>query len=541
MSTETKKILDKYIDTKKCVGYLKKQQNHDGSYPGLKPCPVTTMHCLKILKLLGRKPQYKNTVKWIQSLQTGKRGFGETTGQNSWDYTTYFGSEMHKALDIRPRHEKELEKFILNHMNEDGGFSSDYEPRSNLRSTIYWCLAALNLGFKIEQKTYEYLNEQLKYFNNMNLSQIYNIITILRSNNVHIDNESKIKEFIQNSKESLLQRVYYSSKILDNSNEEVNKKFIAGFNNVFHSPQISLMILELHLQQGISFNKQDFAEYVDGLEMTGGGYYDKKQTHLLSAYECILGLKMLNDQPDICAADWIKTLQTPDGGFATTKGASSWINMPFRALRILKTSDDTIDTFHLRNYLDKTIYPINSFNAFYGTCAYVELNELPPGHRKIVKDIMKFQTFGGFSDPIDGQPNMYATERSVCAMSNIMKLLDAKKKIHMNWLLKIKKKVVDWIYQCENKEGFSWIPDEISYIQPTFLALHTLWVLKTKPNHLEDHIQYITKCVNTDGGYHGGEKGTPSGTLYTYYVLASLLILDSFKNQNTDIDHYLGL
>ena len=104
----TKEILKKYLETEKIKKHLQDFQHENGGYPGLKPDPISSIFFSGILNEIGKKPKYKSTYDWAQALQTGKRGFAEAPGENCWNDRTFWGSEIHKSLEIRPKFEKEF-------------------------------------------------------------------------------------------------------------------------------------------------------------------------------------------------------------------------------------------------------------------------------------------------------------------------------------------------------------------------------------------------------------------------------------------------
>ncbi|MFQ6087634.1 MAG: prenyltransferase/squalene oxidase repeat-containing protein [Candidatus Methanofastidiosia archaeon] len=539
------------MNLKKTVEFLKNLQNEDGSYPCLKPSPHTTRDCLGVLCHIQKKPKFANTINWVKSLQTDHRGFGETTGQNSWVGTTHMGSEMHKFLGIKLRYYKDFINFVNSHQNEDGGFGNIGEPESNISATIQWAESLLNIRAEVKNKERLalYLNKNLE--SNTNLYIIYHIIQILKKLNIKIKNREEIINFVKQIETNNIEFLYYKIAILNDflklNKKELNINAIKSTikENLLAEPRKTFFATGLAKLLDYKINVKELEDYIDKLELNEGGYY-YKDLNLLTAYECVQSLMILKKRPYYSkkAAEWIKKCQTPDGGFGASPGSNSWINMQFRAIRCLKILNEDFEKKRIKEYLDKNIFPINSFNAYYGTYGYLELNEVAPNYRKIILNVLAFQNKdGGFSGAINGFSEMYETKRCVVAISNILKVLEFKKIQHINWMNKIRDKVISWILSCENKNGgFSWVPNEIPYVQPTYQALNVLWVLNAKPKNMQNHINFIIKFQNKDGGFNGGEKKTPSYSLYTYYALASLIILDEMLNEKkNDIHVYLGL
>jgi hypothetical protein len=557
MPEYTRKIIEQYLDCARVTEYLKQQQNEDGSYPGLKPNPVVSMYCLRILEALNKKPQYENTYKWVLSLQTGKRGFAEATGENSWAQTTYYGAEMHALLGMRPKFDGEFQQFVLSHQNSDGGFSAHLEPNSDLSATICWVLSALNLGFGrgIDAKLGVYLDSFLNDYERLDYSSAYNILRILSDLNLGTASSDKIRqsylEKLSSPANLSLTALYYMVRALEllgtNIEPQVESYVLKNYIRfVFKNVAETWMIIDLCSFFGLKTTEEDFADYVYALELPCGGFCDKRETNLLTAYECIQSLMILNEEPKhpSRAADWIRSCQKSDGGFAGSPGAAAGINMQFRAVRCLNILGNSLDKKRVVEYLNRNIFPVNPFDTYYRTYGFCELDELPAGYRKIIVSLLEFQgRTGGFSHQLGGAPDMYATARSVIAISNVLKILESKRIKHFNWLNKIRDGVVNWIKTCENSEGgFSWVPDEVSYMQPTYKALHTLYILREKPRCIDRHIAYLKKLQNDDGGFNGGEKETPSYPLFAYYAVASLLIVNYFKQaQSPELDVFLGI
>jgi len=509
----------------KVIDFLKSQQNPDGSWKGWRPSPFPSMYCLLILEILGEKPLYKNTYKWVQSLQTDKRGFAETTGQNSWAYSTRCGAEMHRVLELKPKHEKEFIKYVLAHQNKDGGFSDMKNINSNLLATCYWGLSALSLGFlnQTNPKLSDYLKKELNKCSNLML--IFQVLKLLNSMGV------KLPEINKNMlRFDSFENIYYSSEILHTLGKSLPKSHIP---ELFTNPEKTYKCLRLMKMQNIPFEHKKMLDYIREQELPAGGFFNKNETSMLRAAECMLTLNILGEKPDYKSSGWV--LRCQNQGFARSEGAKPTINMQVRAIRILKIENTKYDKKEVKQHLEDNIFPINPFNAFYGCLAYAELDIVPEKYKDIIEGIMRFHNMdGGFGS---GESYMYATSRCVVAIGCIVDLLDTR---YVDYIEKIRYKTIKWIKSCENKGGFGWMPGECSYMQPTFLALHALHVLGARPEYVKKHIEWIKNCQNEDGGFHGGDGGTPSGSVYTYYGVMGVEILLVWKGKIDEVD-YLGL
>jgi hypothetical protein len=153
-------LIRKHVDALSVNRYLASHKRPDGSYSSNIPSPRASLDCMRILNLLGSEPKHSSTLSWFQSLQTGRRGFAESTGQNSWDYTTRDGCELHHLARIEPRYPADLLRFIYNHQNHDGGFSSMIGSPSNIRSSLHFGISLAQLGETSLEPLMRYLHSQ---------------------------------------------------------------------------------------------------------------------------------------------------------------------------------------------------------------------------------------------------------------------------------------------------------------------------------------------------------------------------------------------
>lgn len=560
----TENVLEKYLDVKRVKKYLLNYQNIDGTYPGFKPHPIDSIFFLGILHEFNKKPRNKLTYKWAKSLQTGKRGFAESPGENCWPDRTFWGSEIHKFLEIRPKFENSLVNFIKSHQNEDGGFGSAVDAQSNLHSTLNWSLSLISLNYEPRKKAmlYDYLLKILEKNKNLNIETIYRTVFIIKNIGFDLDFNTKksvlfrlnqiYKKIPRFMREIKIQ--YYYFKTLEmmgfNSLEQIDKDLIINPESVFSNPESAYFVLKLGSKIENHIPKKKFLNYAYTHELEYGGFSVKNRVGLLTMYLCIKGLELLNEKPKYTekAFIWLKSCFKPDGGFAYSPNSGSWINMPFRALRILKILGKNNEIKEIKpfllNYLNNNMFPVNPFNSYYGSYAYLFLDELPPNYKEIISNVLKFQNSdGGFSIDINGKPEMYQTLRSLQAIQNITKLLVKRGIKPPKTKNSIKSETKEWVLSCENRSGgFSWVPNEPSYIQSTYLGLNALLALKIKSRNIDNHVNWILKFQNKDGGFNGGINETPSYPLFVLYAILSLLILDQMKfSLKGKIDKHLGI
>jgi prenyltransferase beta subunit len=538
----TRKILDRHIDTEKAVEYLKKQQRPDGSFYGLRPNPIISMHCLKILEKIGAKPKHENTFRWTSSLQTGKRGFGEVTGMNSWDYTTYHGSEMHKSLGLKPRFEKEFKEFVLGHQNKDGSFSNNFEEEPSLNSTLNWTLAAINLGFgkEMNKTVVDYLKKAL--LNRLDYPTMHKVIyAISQIDCVPITISDEMMEELRREQELDLHKVFFCCKMLSLFGEAIPEHYKKYFSKSyeqqqFRNPEATSMILELLQLFEMRVNKEEFLNYALTKEIPCGGFYEKDETNILNIYSCAQSMRMLNEDIGCTdrALEWLSK-QASNNFYGVLKHVSwGW--------RTLIMAGKKEPDKRLTDYLDASMENVNPYDAFYITNTCVLINHTPKNYRSASAKLLRYQNSdGGFAIPIGGKSQMYETYRTAQSLHNLHIIHEKNRAIHMHLLEKAREKIINWVKSCENKEGgFSWVPDEQSYTQPTYQALHTLHILNEKPDFSHRHTDYLRQIQNDDGGFNGGEKGTPSMAVFSYYALASLLILHE-KEIGQEISDFLGV
>lgn len=545
-------LLNKFPNLKKTVFFLLNSQNNDGSYSTLKPDPVSSMYFLGILNELNKRPKFRTTCEWVKSLQTDHRGFGETTGENSWDYTTYWGSEMHKFLKIKPLFKKDFVNFVQSHQNSDGGFGAAIGAQSNLDSTIYWSISLIDLGFEVKNEIAltNFLNSFLMRYINLSLWHIHKIIYILTKLKYEINFKGRIinylEKYISSNKFSIdLENLYYafSTFRMLGSEKQIDKDFIlkcqnsnGGFGRTPYSmSELSSTYFAVKLLKMMNiftdYLKNKVIEYTLEKELEKIGFVNEmeKSTHAL--YCCVSALNILGYEPRYLdkLLLWLKYCQNLDGGFGYSPNSQSIEKSTYWSLSVLKILDkiDMIDKGNLMNYLKSNIMNINPFTSYYLVCTYEILGIIPPHHNKIAEELLTYQNIdGGFTGIKNTSSEMYECFRAVNAISSIQNISEINKIGHSNWISKIRKDVVDWILSCENKSGgFSWTPNEIPYIQSTYHALTILDILKKKVINPKLHTDWILQFQNNGGGFNGGVKRTPSDVHFTFWALESLHIL----------------
>lgn len=546
------------VDNSSSIEFLQNKQNEDGSYLGLIPHPVASMCLLGTLYGINSKPKYKETRKWVLSLQTGHRGFGETTGENSWDYTTYWGSQMHKSLGLKPKFEKDFIRFINSHQNKDGGFGFMPGAKSRLRSTLHWSKSLHNFNYKLEhlESLSEYLKNELTEFVHLDYWSVYTILSLLNDFCDNQDNNARMIDFFLNNYvnsmnfEINLESLFYSSVILSELDADVkhitrfyedtirvfeNQNEDGGFGPTIlsksehESTYFATKLLNLF---EIPINKKNLKRYVDDHEIHEGGYYDKTDCSAFMAYTCIYGLNLLKEKPRYSERSvlWFKNCQNQEGGFGfSPKGMSNekatfWSAYSLKLLAGL----DKINKSNLSSYLNRNMNNTNPYNLYYTFCTYDLLDDIPTNYEPAIDNLLKFQNNdGGFGSIINTISQMYEVYRSVSAICALESILDRKGIAHKNWLSHIKEGVIMWIKSCSDKNGgCSWVPKDVPYIQPTHHAIVTLDLLGENIENKMTHMRWIKKFKNKDGGFNGGEDGTPSDCHFSFWALKALSILD---------------
>jgi prenyltransferase beta subunit len=543
-------LLNKFPNLKKTVSFLLNSQNSDGSYNTLKPDPITSMYFLGILYELGKKPKFRTIYSWVKSLQTDHRGFGEATGENSWDYTTYWGSKTHMFLEIRPEFEEDFINFVQSHQNSDGGFGRFVNTPSTLNSTIYWTISLIDLGYHIKNKMMliNYLNNYLKYkHRSLSLTEIYNIIYILTRLKHKIEIKEKIINRLKKYSFIDLEELFYYSFIFRMLGESVDldKKFIlkcqnsdGGFGkfpySLLSNPRSTYFAIKLlKNMNALDGNiKNKVIGYVHKNELKEGGFINKKDKNTHTLYCCVSALDILGYKPKHLdkLLLWLKYCQNNDGGFGYFPRSQSSEKATYWSLVALKLLDGlgTINKEKLKEYLDRNIMNVNPFSSYYlvGVCEILDV--LPSNYSEIIEELLTYQTKdGGFAPIKNTKPEMYETFRAVNAIYSVENILQKNEIPHQSRISEINKKTISWILSCESKNGgFSWIPYEISYIQPTYHALTILSTLNKKIGNTQKHIKWIFRFQNKDGGFNGGIRGTPSDVHFAFWALNSLNILN---------------
>jgi len=480
------------MDMEKLAEYLDSYLNQDSSCKGPMPNPIVSKHCIRAMSLLGKECS-EATKRWVLSLQTADRGFAETTGQHCWDYTTYNGSVMFSRLGLKPR--EGIYKWIAAHQNPDGGFSANFEPESNLRSTLFWSLALINLDKAelVRKNAASYL----KQFHDTDADTLYKILRILAAVGEDISQYKETASGLPDNFHKL--RIYDLLGMKPDFDIEIKPD----------SPYNAFAYLESCRILG---KEPGDCSFIGNSDLEAGGFYNPKETSVLSAYEMVMCNKLLGRKnPDIL--DWILNQRQPDGSFNNDTKYTFWGN---RAIMMLGGKTGELDRF-----LKSASVAVNTYSSFYVNYLCRVLGTGPFNQRATIAGLFRHKADGGFSPTVGGKPEMYDTYRAVSTIHNIQLM---QKRLHINHLAKVRDDVIKWIYGCESENGgFGWVPGEQPYVQPTYQAMHTLHLLGAKPQY--EHKRYLENCQNPDGGFHGGVAGTPSMLLYTYYCLAGLKIL----------------
>jgi prenyltransferase beta subunit len=535
------------FNAKKDIDYLKNIQDKQGSYRDLRPNPHVSVYFLGILSEMGVRPEYKNTVNWVLSLQTGHRGFGETTGENSWDYTTFWGSQMHKFLGLKPNYEEDFVNFVQAHQNYDGGFGSMVGHESELGSTLNWAISLIDLGYRIKygKELCNFLLLRLNYFRGLPLEVIFKIVYILEKLECEIKPKEDIANFIfhlRDSRKKFLREgenlyyLYYCTSIL----KLLKKNIVTPHLEFdFSSPEKVYFSIKLMKMFG-TFMPNEFINriinYCYSHELKGGGFYQESGRNIYIGCCAINALKIFSEKPRYKKEliSELKFCQNKDGGFGYPPGSRSnekqtyWLLDTLRCLNAL----DIIDTDKLKIYLSRLSENVSPFLSYYLTGAYEIINAIPYRYKEIVENLLEFKNNdGGFGWFRNTQSEMYEVFRAINAIKNIENILERNKIKHGHWIKSFKKEVVSWIFSCENAGGgFSWMPQENSYVQPTYLALTVLEIFNAEIKNTETHIKWILQFQNEDGGFNGGVKGTPSEVHFTFWALKSLSILKYFDS-----------
>jgi hypothetical protein len=538
---KNKEIIEKYPQIKKTINYLLNKQLSDGSYPTLNPDPVNSIYFLGIAKELGIEPS-DNTIRWVKSLQTGKRGFGETTGENSWDYTTYWGSKMHNYLGIKPQFLNEISEYIHSHQNDDGGFSDVVKGDSSINATINWCSSLIELGLEIKNKDKleKYIKNVLKSNAYLSLDQLYHITEILKEINCLDDVKKvisrRVKDNIKGIPNFMLDvqsKFYYfyimktlGGKETSDVNEILKQKEDGSIGDFYSvSPRTTyyaVKLIKLFDPKTIEKIKPKIINYVKSNELKCGGFSNINDKNTHSAYCCVSALDIFGLQP--LKKDelilWIKNCQNDDGGFGYSPNSFSSEKATFWSLEILRILNalNVIDKDRLLNFLSGNIKNTNPFTSYYVLGCYDILNITPENYEEIVNNLLLFlNEDGGFSSVPGGDSQMYETFRAVNAINFIDRVLN-RNGIKEEFKNKVKNKVIKWVMSCEIKEGgFSWIPDERPYIQPTYHATEILSIFKEKS--IKKHLEWVLKFQNEDGGFNGGVEGTPSDVHFSFWSI----------------------
>jgi len=549
-------LLDKFPNLRKTIPFLLSSQNTDGSYVSFKSNPDVSMYFLGIINELNEKPKFKNTYRWVKSLQTGKRGFGETTGENSWDYTSYWGSQMHKSLGLKPNFEKDYINFINSHQNLDGGFGTTTDAQSNLDSTIHWSISLIDMNYKVKNQVAltNFLNTFLeKEYRKLSLWQLYYIVYILTKMNYEIKLKKEIISYLKKYYFSIpfsinLEKLYYILYISRMLGDEANidKNLIlkcqnrdGGFGlkpNSESEPASTYFAVRLLKMSGNLTNdiKNKTLPYVHRNELTRGGFTNEEERNNYILYCCIYALNLLGYKPKYVdkLKFWLKCCQNSDGGFGYSPNSYSMEKSTYWSIFSLKllNSVDIINKEKLIEYLDKNIINVNPAISYYLLSTYELLDIILSNYKGIVEELLRFQNLdGGFGLVKCSNSQMYETFRVINSINSVCRTLN---KNHMDCeklLDLIKKRVIKWVFSCENENGgFSWIPNEISYIQPTYHALTVLDIFGEKVDDRKKHIKWILQFQSKDGGFNGGVKGTPSDAHFTFWALNSLKILNYF-------------
>lgn len=541
-------IIDEFIKKEKnnIKNYLDSFQLKDFRYSNMYPDPYLSLYCIKVLKLINSNKSLENTKDWLLSRNVANRGFGETTGQNAWHYTSYNATEMIYDLNIShnsfPAIINNIKKLYL---NKDGGFSANGQNFSNYEATVYWCNCIINLNGKIDLNTIKYLLENLKLYKKCDIFFVYLGIRVINYFGLHTNLIEEIINYYNKIHSNLngYLNIYKINKLIGKNNKHIIKKINCHNLKYFNSVYETYILCEI-FHENIK-NRGKIEKYILNFMTPYGGFHSRKITNILTSYECIATLKSIKKNPKNKKniEEKIKNQLSKVNMFSIDIKFTFWFLKSLSLLlckKKISPSKDLISYLLLNNKLNKL------YGLFYILNILKLLNINIINIYDLLIIIEKHQNKdGGFSDSINGFSEMYATYRAIDSINNLVKtdFKNIKFNCYKNKIKKIFEKAHKWIKKCENKSGFSWKPNEDSFIQPTYQALHCLRILNKKIHNLENHKKFIFQCYNQKGEFNGGVMNSPPSSIYAYYSIMSLLILkEQEENQkNKELDSYLGL
>ena len=166
--------LQKPVDTKEAIAFVKKRQAPNGGFVDLRTDDAkpennathlaTTFYALNCLELLNEKiPNAAQCAKFVESCQ-GKSGAfrakpdATLPGNREDVYYTSCGLNCLKSLAVKPKRANDCKKWLNSLQNLDGGFGDQPGWRSRLYSTFY---AIDSLGILSEDKGIEITEKKL--------------------------------------------------------------------------------------------------------------------------------------------------------------------------------------------------------------------------------------------------------------------------------------------------------------------------------------------------------------------------------------------
>jgi hypothetical protein len=537
------KDLKKYINTTAVSEYVLTKQTNKGYFFYPSPMTYTTSYFLGLSNCLGISPQYGSTYNYVKSLQMGDLGFSETTGEMCWLYTSYYGANSHKWLGIDPRNKSGLIKYIQSFQNEDGGFGSMPNLSSDLQSTFYAVsiLKSVDAQPKDANKVIEWMKSKIKdvksYEEVYELVQIpsnlkYNFsneeIELLKNNikGASLQSSSSRTFFILSTMKILNENISQFKDVIDwlKANQKTDGTFFSSdVQDNLYSCQIFLLFNETIP------NKEKLLKYVNDHEIVDGGYESEDQITSASNYWSIHTLSLIGLKPTDVSSYVSWTYKTGSSG--------SWgrIVDTYFSLYSLKLLDELKPNEKIINELRRNDYPnISPYTARYLIPSYMFVQITPSYPIDNGKSIITYQNKdGGFASGKGSISDMYSTFRAIESLHFLHRYLELKNIEHQNWIEEIKPSVSVWIKNSQSKDGgFSWMPGEPAYMQPTYFAVRSLWLLHEKPRDIDSAIEWVKNHQNEDGGFNGGVEKTPSDVLHTFYATGALLMLDDMKGWN---------
>jgi prenyltransferase beta subunit len=534
--------LSKILDVPRTLKYFTESQQPKGFFYRASPVIYNT-HAMcgipmcGILHCLGEKPS-ENTIKYIKSLQVGRIGFAETTGEMAWIDKSYLALQMCDWFSIEVQRKQEMVEYFQEFQDDSGGFGSELGQHPSLEGTAMAVSILKHLGAKPVNA--EGAIRWLTMQNPQSMTELYHYVQTLAHLDYSFTEDEKMDIMLKVSRldNQTYQELLYRERSLETlgyplSDEALDEPLPEHPIELFYF----VRLLEMHSK--LNTHGKNLLARIRERELPQGGFASGAgepagiihHGYMLHALHLLEGLPAV-DKPAF--RDWLFSVAHPDGWGATANSPEyhEYTTTSLTALSfcgekpkngppIITKKREELNAV-LSYQEDANYHVLRTIKNTIET--HMLLGEALPEDLPTEEKVMEYYRDGGFGSRV---AYLYATFWAVRSLYLLERYHESNGSRGPRALNRIRDSTIKWINSCQNQDrGFGPMPGEPSNLQSTFCAHYSLWMLGAKSPKKNKAMKWILDLQKDDGGF-GGSKEMASEMLHILYAVGSLAILSS--------------